>query len=298
MEIDGMPAPEPEPQAKRKPREKKQIIDSVTELGKNVLGGVNVDVSDILEEPHFLPRSTVVMRLLEFKYDPVSHFLPTKTTQDGVFFVAAPPGLAPELTELFMAPIGGSHKRRATTPGGKDAKKQRLDGSEVGDDEEVEQGRRAESLAPRGSDILGRSSLAPDLGTDVPFEDFQLEAPEFEPGQADVTLDGRGQSLAPSALSRLSTPAPFDDDEVRKRDDNYALASFDTGLSQSDADPVQPEGKGYSRNSVRALGIIRRELKPVDSEEDAAEEKFVSFNNIADMVCVFLFSSITIVLYL
>lgn len=270
----------PIPQVKRKPKEKKQIIDSVIDLAAGRHGG-KVDVSNIVEEPHFLPRSTVVMRLLEFKHDPVGHFLPTKITAEGTFFCAAPPGLAPELADLFMTPINGPTKRRANAAAGKENKKRRVDGSVVDDDEDVEQPRRAESVAASlhgGSDIMGRDSMMPDFG---PVDDnFELQAPDFEPGQADMTLDERQRSLAPSTLSRLSTPGPLDED--LPRDESSAIATFDSRQTQGESDPADATGKGYSRNTVKALGILRHELKP--SEEDEAAEKVVSFKNLSDKV--------------
>ena len=42
------------------------------------------------------------MRLLEIREDPLAHFLPTRNTQHGTFFSAAPPGLAPELADATL----------------------------------------------------------------------------------------------------------------------------------------------------------------------------------------------------
>ncbi|KAJ6499359.1 Rec8 like protein-domain-containing protein [Mycena sanguinolenta] len=292
-----LPGADKTPKAKRKPKEKKQIIDSVTELeggpgakvGKRNGGlgpAVTTDVSGILTEQHFLPRSSVMMRLLEIRDDPVAHFLPTKVTPNGTFFCAAPPGLAPELAELFMCPISTlSSKRRGASPD-KPNKRPRLDGS-VNGDEEIEQGRRDGSLAPSiaaRSDLGRGASAAPDATFDFdhgapPLDDYQLEVPP------ELEVDVRGKSAAPSELSRLSTPLQdgmFDEGIESYADAACPIVMFDM-KTQSQAvendEPVENEGKGYSKNTVKALGIIRKELRPVDGED---ADKALSFRKMAD----------------
>lgn len=311
------PPPPETAKAKRKLKEKKQIIDSITELqdgpGAKVGRGrggalgapVTKDVSGILAEQQFLPRSSVVMRLLAVRDDPLAHFLPTKSTPNGVFFCAAPPGLSPELAELFMRPVnnGVSHKRRGQSPEKSPNKRPRLDGS-VHEDE-VEQGRRAPSLAPSlgiQSDIMGRGSLGPDGIIDfgdqtAGLDDFQLEVPEFDLGMGgEIDMDReRSKSIAPSALSRLSTPGP-DGVILEEGDETYAdaacpIAMFDVRpatqtQSQAPEKEVETqadnEGKGYSKNTVKALGIIRKDLQPVAGQED--QEKVLSFRKMSDKV--------------
>jgi cohesin complex subunit SCC1 len=291
--------------AKRKPKEKKQIIDAVTELedgpggrtgrGRNAgLGApMTKDVSGILTEHHFLPRSSVVMRLLEIREDPLAHFLPTKVTPNGTFFCAGPPGLAPELSEMFMRPVNNvfaHHKRRGGSPGrGGPHKKPRLDG-----DEDVEQGVRAGSVAPSiglGSDVLGgRGSMGPDGGFDfgdhggMGMDDFQM----------DIGGDmERGKSAGLTDLSRLSTPMgdgiPLEDGEETYADLACPIATFDLRPSQSqmtgekaEAEAADEEGKGYSKNTVKALGIIRKELQPAAEEE--AGDRVLSFRKMSDKV--------------
>ncbi|KAJ7462229.1 Rec8 like protein-domain-containing protein [Mycena galericulata] len=298
-----LPGADKTPKAKRKIKEKKQIIDSVTELqggpGAKVgrrnggLGpAVTTDVSAILTEQHFLPRSSLVMRLLEIRDDPIAHFLPTKVTPNGTFFCAAPPGLAPELAELFLRPVNTlSSKRRGASPDKGPNKRAKLNGSMNGDDE-VEQARRDGSVAPSigaRSDIVGRGgSLGPDAAFDfgdhggANLDDFQLEVPELD-------VEVRGKSAAPSELSRLSTPAHdgmFDEGVESYADATCPIVMFDVKPStqsqavDNDSDPVENEGKGYSKNTVKALGIIRKELKPTDGDEE--EDKALSFRKMAD----------------
>ncbi|KAF7315386.1 RAD21 protein [Mycena indigotica] len=290
----GEPIPLPSdktPKGKRKPKEKKQIIDSVTELAggpgsqvgrrNNGLGpAVAVDVSDILAEQHFIPRDPLVARLLEIREDPIAHFLPTKVTPNGSFFFAGPPGLAPELAELFMHPFNTPSAKRKLGANDKPASKRpRLD--EV--DDEPEQLRRAGSVAPS---IAGRSeiragSMVPDATFDfgdqngIPLDDFQLDIPEL-----DVNL--RGKSVPPSELSRLSTPAPdiFDETAENYADATCPIYMFDTRTqSQAVDETAEGDGKGYSKNTIKALGIIRKELKPADDEDEA---KTLSFRQMAD----------------
>lgn len=289
---------------KRKLKEKKQIIDAVTELedgpgakvgrGRNAgLGAlVTKDVSDILAEQQFLHRSSLVMRLLEIRDDPLAHFLPTKVTPDGTFLCAAPPGLNPELAELFMCPINSpSSKRRGTSPDKGSNKRPRHDS--VNGDDAVEQVRRAGSLAPSiglGSDILGRGgSIGPDGGLDfadqtIGVEDFQLDIPEFDAGD----LDTRAKSAALTDRSRMSTPALMDEGEPNYADATCPIAMFDVRPSsqsqgaEKEVEAGENEGKGYSKNTVKALSVIRRDLKPLDGDD--AEDKVLSFRRMADKV--------------
>ena len=282
--------------AKRKPKEKKQIIDSVIELadgpgaraGRGLGAPVVRDISDILAEQQFLPRSTMVMRLLEIRDDPLAHFLPTKITPEGTFFCAGPPGLAPELSELFMRPMQGGlpSKKRGASPDKGGRKKPRV---EEGTHEEVEQGRRDASIAPSiaiASEALGgRASVVPEGGFDFGdvsggMDDFRMDVGADFPVAHDEVAE-RARSAAPSERSRLSTPAvDAEEGEETYADVSSAIAVFDvrpSQSSQSQESTNEAEGKGYSRNTVKALGIIRRELQP----EDDDEEKTISFAQVS-----------------
>ncbi|RDX46404.1 hypothetical protein OH76DRAFT_1406911 [Lentinus brumalis] len=291
----------------KKRKEKKQIIDEKTELedgpaahvGRGRNGGlgaaVTKDVSDIVTEHSYLPRSALVMRLLEIRDDPLAHFLPTKTTPQGTFFNAAPPGLVPELADMFMRPLtnlSAAAKRRGGSPEKPASKKRRLDGSVVGDEDEIEQLRR-DSRAPSialGSDVYGRPSVGPGMDfnfddTGAGMEDFQMDIPEFG-AEGDR---GRSKSLALSELSRLSTPPPdmfLEEGDESHADATCPIAMFDdrVAASQSQSQSQAPteqsdDGKGYSKNTVKALAVIRRELQPSAEESDA--DKYVSFNDMA-----------------
>lgn len=257
--------------------------------GRNANYGSQVDVSDIVTKQHFLPRSRSVMRLLEIRRDPLSHFLPTKTTATGMYFCAGPPGLAPELIDMFMKPIINvlTSKRRETSPD-KPNKKARLDKDVAGDDE-LEQGRRAGSLAPSigiGSDVLRHGSIAPDFEQGLDFgdnlgagmDDFQFEG-DMNLGEADFDRE--------RSKSRLSTPAHeggvFDETQENFADSSCPIAMFDEkpSQSQSQKEAADQEGKGYSRNTVKALALIRKDLQP----STPGREKIVSFQQMSNKVC-------------
>lgn len=288
---------------KRKYANKKQIIDKETELADgpgvrrngNLGSQVAKDVSDITTEQHFLPRSRSVMRLLEIRRDPLAHFLPTKVTPNGTFFCAAPPGLAPELAEMFMRPVFNilSAKKRGASPEKGANKKARLDKDA---EEDVEQARRAASLAPSvalGSEALHRGSVGPDMdfggdaGMDMGMgaDDFQ-----FDVG-AGAGMDDMQELMdreRAKSKSRMSTPAAdgelFDEAKETYADMDCPIRVFDERPSQSQSqsqnEPAEPDGKGYSRNTVKALNIVRRNLGPAGSGD-----KVMSFQEMSHKVC-------------
>ncbi len=288
----------------RRKRKKKQIFDDLTELegrGRGGLGPLNaVDVSSILTDHQYLPRSSVVMRLLEIREDPISHFLPTKVTPNGTFFFAGPPGMAPELREMFMRPVTSfvpASKRRGTSPEKPPSKRARIEPEgEIGavpeDEGEPGQARRA-SVAPSqgvGSVIVGRESVGPGFefdNTGLGMEDFQMDLGGDDIPPVELV---REKSVAPSELTRISrasTPAV----EAAEGEETYAdlecpIAAFDMkGSSQvsEESAGASSDGKGYSKNTVRALGIVRKELEPSESE---AADKVLSFNHMATKVTI------------
>ena len=304
--VVGKQAEQPEEPTveERRKRKKKQIFDDLTELegrGRGGLGPLNaVDVSSILTDHQYLPRSSVVMRLLEIREDPISHFLPTKVTPNGTFFFAGPPGIAPELQEMFMRPVTTfvpASKRRGTSPEKPPSKRARIEPegevSAVPEDEgEPGQARRA-SVAPSqgiGSEILGRESVGPAFDFDnagLGMEDFQMDIGGEDIPPVELV---RGKSVAPSELTRISrasTPAV----EAAEGEETYAdlecpIAAFDMkGSSQvsEESAGTSSDGKGYSKNTVRALGIVRKELEVA---EDDDQDKVLSFNHMATKVTV------------
>ena len=258
--------------------------------GRNGLVASQADVSEILTKQQFLPRSRNVMRLLEIRQDPLAHFMPTKSTPNGTYFCAGPPGLAPELAEMFMRPIGNilGPKRRDTSPD-KPNKKARLDKENI---EDVEQARRAGSVAPSlaiGSDILRRGSVG--AGGDDHGYDFGDNMGDMDNYQFDVDmnmdLDGAAGLERARSKSRFSTPAldgeTFDEGIETFADSSCPIAMFDERPSQaqSQQEAAEQDGKGYSRTTVKALSVIRKELQPATG----TAKKVMSFQQMSHKVC-------------
>ncbi|KAH7102054.1 Rec8 like protein-domain-containing protein [Auriculariales sp. MPI-PUGE-AT-0066] len=279
---DGGATPKKTSPVKRKPRnvEKKLINDEVTELaggpgakGGNLGPAVNRDVSSILVEPRYLPSSRTVARLQEICNDPIAHFMPTKVTPEGTFFFAGPPGLAPELLDMFMFPTNGSYqKRRAVSPNGegRTPKKRRVEPDAEAEQEDVELGRREGSRAP--SFALGSEIMGGDHGDGINFDDpANLGMDDFQMPAYDDQID-----ISLHDDTRLSTPGV--DEQVPDFEDGDAyvdmscpIALFDTSQATQEQRAAEEaaatgeggdRGKGYSKNTARALQILRRELAP------------------------------------
>jgi cohesin complex subunit SCC1 len=306
--------------AKKKKTAKKQIVDSVTELeegpgarGKRGLGQwKDPDVSKITTEQRFLPRSRVVMRLLEIQADPLAHFMPTTATSDGAFFCAAPPGLAPELTAMFMFPVRDLRRGRlidGTDTNPRLPKKPRLENNE--NDASVQLGRRGGSDAP--FDVSHDLGLAGTAGLDNPA-DFGLG--DYNGVGADFTFDGAGEPMdldmpdiqldldkavrqqRHRSVSRLvddtrSTPGVADDMGMEAYDSqSCTIGLFDirssrdskgeTQTQTQEAEDIersteQVQSKGYSKNTVKAIAVIRKGL-----EAEPEDDKYLSFNKVSD----------------
>jgi cohesin complex subunit SCC1 len=290
----------------KKVREKKQIIDAVTELHEGTGRRDRLadalplkDISNITAEQHFLPRSSLTMRLMEIREDPLAHFLPMTTKNNQSFFCAAPPGLSEELADLFLRPVEVVPKRtRHVSPTENGNKRIRLDEEE----DEVELGRREMSIAqspapfkldePAGGDLeFGNQSLG--------FDDsYQLDLGHA--GEENINLEGmrsRSVSMAPSQRSRFSTPGAegmWNEGDASYADMTCPIAIFDSrhpaqysqATQEEEVVPeLQEEGteeKGYSKNTVKALALIRKELQP--SEE--GESQKLSFKTMATKVCI------------
>ncbi|KAF8967815.1 Rec8 like protein-domain-containing protein [Flammula alnicola] len=292
--------------AKRKLKDKKQIIDSVTELQNGTLASnrgraagnanpLNTDTSGIVSKHHFLPRSSIVMRLLEIRDDPVTYFLPTQTKANGNFFSAAPPGLTQELADLFMRPLPGAspQKRKGSTPGPSPSKRARR--------EEVEVPRRAGSLAPSegvlnedlyGQGIDGGFEFADQSGA---MEDYQLDVPEVG-----VHMDEERAKSVVTDRSRLSSLEPeLEDGRHEGFDGMCPISMFDVSQpsqptqsqavdkDQDQVEPPENDKHGYSKNTVKALGLIRKELQPTIDND--AEANVLSFKKIKPHPSSFFF---------
>jgi cohesin complex subunit SCC1 len=230
------------------------------------------------------------MRYMEISADPISHFFPTKITDDGSFYCLAPPGIAPEIADLFLFPIaqGAGQKRKGQLQNERANKRQRL-GSEPVDDIEFPLARHG-SAAPslrHDSQFGAFEGFGDDSGflpndESMPIEDFQFQLDDS------VHLDQQ-------ASSRHVTPgADLLDDNVRGYGAEDSLVSmFESQLQTQDntqptTSPSKTAGEkedvankdGYSRNTVKAIGLLRQELEEMRS----SREKALSFKTLTDKV--------------
>jgi len=229
------------------------------------------------------------MRLLEIRADPIAHFFPTISNDRGTFLCAAPLGLAPELVDMFLFPttgVGSTLKRKhgAAEKEGPDPKRPRLE-NQGADVDEVEIGRR-QSVAPsaRGDegitmpefDESGGIGMDMDMGVDMGDMRFDID----ESLQLPVN-----QNVA----SRHTTPGADDHGFAGGRsyaDADCPVAMFDTQAASSQQNGAEdeahptPNDKGYSKNTLKAVRLLRKELQP--SEED--EEPILSFAAATDKV--------------
>jgi len=311
---DIQAAPQPVEKAKRRVKEKKAIVDEETEMpgartgrGAGVFARNDRDISDILTQHQYLPRSALVMQLMEIRSDPLAYFMPTKVTPQGTFVYAGPPGLSGELAEMFMRPaLPAPGKKQKPLSAGR---KRKVSGREPEEDEEEMERMRKRAHVPESigvpSEALGRASLEPGLEFEASarVEEFQIPVAEDVP-MPDVFVEQeeiprrRSVSIAPS---RMSTPAlenpPLDEGEPTYADVTCPIATFDErGASQALPEvEAQHDGKGYSRNTIKALGLIRGELQV----EEGGAEKVMGFNEMANKVgLVRLFASPRLLTYL
>ena len=239
------------------------------------------------------------MRLREIRDDPLAHFLPIKHTSSGSFFCAAPPGLNPELANLFMQPLrhNAAKKRQGVAVDKSPNKRARLGIQDEVDEDEIEQARRAESLAPGfglGSDIMDENNVSLDdhfdRGQQVTNDiELGLKDPEVVP--IDLNLE-RALSAAPSELTQLSTSGPDEVEVLPGENEEFytsvecPIATFDfrptntQTQTQNEIDETVDEGKGYSKNTVKALALVRKELRV----EETSPEKMMNFRQMAHKV--------------
>jgi cohesin complex subunit SCC1 len=242
------------------------------------------------------------MRLLEIRADPIAHFLPTKTMPDGhQFLCAAPPGMAPELADMFLFPVFERRRQRdGEGSGERAAKRARTAASEIS---EPGMARRAGSETRShmsgaffgGADDTGGWDAQGDHGG----MDVDIDVPMIGTGKLDIDVEG-AVSRPYKAVEGLvddtrSTPGFMgDEDPMANYDDLVCPIGIFDLRPQGDKTQTQTQdegeivvgesGKGFSQNTVRALGVIQRELR--DDGEEVDEGKVLSFNKVSQKVCL------------
>jgi cohesin complex subunit SCC1 len=215
------------------------------------------------------------MRLLEIRADPIAHFFPTISNDRGTFLCAAPLGLAPELMDMFLFPttgLGSALKRKhgVIEKEGPDPKRPRLEnqGAEVDEVEVLRQSvapsvRGEEGIAMPEFDESGGIGMDMDMGVDMGDVHFDIDESLQLPADQ-------------KAASRHTTPGADDYGVGGGRsyaDVDCPVAMFDTqatGTQQNSAEDEAhptPNDKGYSKNTLKALSLLRKELQPSEEAE-------------------------------
>jgi len=226
---------------------------------------------------------------MEIRADPLAHFFATKVTDAGSFYCVAPPGLAPEISDLYLFPAsqGAGQKRKSHAHNDRAAKRQHVESDQFDDVEQLRA--RAGSVVPSIRPLEGdgggfeefgdESGFIPNNDDSMPLDNFQFEV--------DDSLH-----INPPAASSPIAPAGLVDDDC-------AVAMFDTQpttqdtsmASSSQQSPQKDEAvnkDGYSRNTVKAIGLLRQELGGNDKRSDGA----LSFSTLTEGVCSFPFSTV------
>jgi cohesin complex subunit SCC1 len=259
------------------------------------------------------------MALLEIQADPISHFMPTKTTPQGSFFCAAPPSMthAPELAAMFMFPVRDPKevRRRADADDAnpRSPKKAKLANGAVMNvhdenmDESVQIGRRGagsehlfdvsgmDQYAGGGADFTFDAGDG-GMGMDLDALDINLDIPAGD----DAIRRQKHRAVSRLVDDTRSTPGFDDQDHIGM--DTYDAQSCTIGMfdmrstkdsaqtqTQAEREAMREEAedidqstervqsKGYSKNTLKAIAVIRKGL---ENEEDA-DDQFLSFTKVA-----------------
>ncbi|EST05597.1 Rad21/Rec8-like protein, N-terminal [Kalmanozyma brasiliensis GHG001] len=302
--------------ATRQAKARKQIVDARTELPDAQLGGLSqglsqgvgqaANLSDILAEQSYLPRSRAYLRLLTIREDPFAHFMPfaDPSNKDKSAQFIGPAGLTSELSEMFTFDLGAMRRRRAAALGEEEGpnKRARL-GEDMYDDMGV--ARRAEA----GRDSVGFGGMDMDQsGFDFGDGGFDVPGMDLDEGlrrssrksRAELEADAEGDVTGRlPALSRMSTPEADDGVDSMAVSSTNPLAVFDVRPTEESnaneeaasqlraSEDAEASTKGWAKSTVRALRVVRSQLSPTTEEEsrfvelDEAEEKKLSFQKIS-----------------
>jgi cohesin complex subunit SCC1 len=254
---------------KRKPKERKQVIDSVTE--QNGANFSKSDVSNIITTHPYLSNSIAVMRFQDVLADPLGHFFPSKVTEEGSFICLAPPGMAPELQDLFLFPIkeGAGQKRKGREQGDRASKRPRLDGEDV-DEVELLRERASVPFSPGhgDGDAFGADGFQDESGflpnDSLPIDDFRFEVDDSL--HIDKIASSRAQTPGDDLF--VGGLGGDEDSRIRMFDTQQTQESQLFSQSQQRDEEAEEEKEkeeankdGYSRNTVKAIEVLRDELE-------------------------------------
>ncbi|SNX84303.1 related to Double-strand-break repair protein rad21 [Melanopsichium pennsylvanicum] len=294
--------------ATRQAKARKQIVDTHTELPDTQLGGLSqgpsqgavgqaANLSDILTEERYLPRSRAYLRLLTIREDPFTHFMPfaDPSNKDKSSQFIGPTGLVSELSEMFTFDLGAMRRRRAAALTEEERSNKR---ARLGEDEdEMGVARHAEGRESIGFGDLDVDQSGFDFGMG---DDGGFDVPELynTEGGLDLGEDGLRRSSRKSraeleadadgditgrlpALSRLSTPeaddAAFDSLAISSENplaifdvrpvEESQLAPEEAASALRASEEAEASTKGWAKSTVRALRVVRSQLSPQSAEE-------------------------------
>lgn len=271
-------------------------------------------MTPLAPQENYIPANEAEVALARIQEDPAAFYNPTIQKGNQTFFMATPAGIsmAPELSALFMIPTNILRRRRdgQESPSRKRA---RLGDAPLEDDEEIEAARREQrALSERIPADFQPEDITFDLGAG------ELDIHDEPMGFEDLGMAGDSSVRAPSmmksptpALARerlmseaRSLRAPSLAPSVMQSPDDCAIGFFDartrvngapltesqsqsqTAASQyygeDEASQADARQRGFSQNTVKAVGFLRSEFSNEDGEID--EEKTVSFQEKAKKV--------------
>ena len=282
---------------RKRTREKRQIVDSVTELqydeSRFTSLGTRLDAGDTVADHQFLHNSSVMLRLLEIHANPTAHFFHGRNKTHDSYNCDAPYGVGPELKQLFTRPAGrtSSGKRNLSPPSRSSSKRIRIESCE--NTSQLELGRRGGS--PGASFRLGSELIEPSPDFDgkptqmghqpTHFDDdmdVQMNATELE------AVAPLFRSLSKSPLrTETQPPSPCSGQKSAAgcidmlTNEHCLLSTFNDGPPRPTQSQLPDGDQGFSKNTVKALEIIRNELLV---SQPAEEEKVLRFGVISNKV--------------
>lgn len=259
------------PSPAKKQKLKKALVDKSIELDWSKEKGSKQDKENLFTEAHYLPSSRLHLRLLELNAAPVSHQLPTAHPLSPDYFLVAPPGIAPELAQLFKFPsrrakIAAAGAERAPEVGRGVAARESVAGDAVL--EEFDFGDFGNGGGEQGGEF--------DYGDDQGYipDQAHFEIVEMD----DVAAD----AVAPITASQKKKGKAVERDDFSiggGGDSTGLLAVFDSSSSMAFSATQQTQtqtqslgaeeeetGKegAWSKNTFKALGVLRSQLVEKD----------------------------------
>ncbi|KAL8276170.1 hypothetical protein RQP46_011428 [Phenoliferia psychrophenolica] len=283
--------------ANKKQKLRKQQVDRVTELDWKDGGKAALEAKKelLFTEPSYLPRSRTHLRLMERAQDP-SYYLP-KPLDDtaNTSYLFAPPGLAPQLQQLFKFTSRRSLLKLQNRERSPDDVPQvelglrepsPMDFGDMNNDFGGGGGDDYNTGGEDGGMLLDDEAGDNAFGEDMDMgghEDFQFDIPNEEDEALAVAQKA---AAAKERLQAHNAAERLQDEFVA----TGALAIFDqagssatqtqtqtqsnTQQGEGDDDDDRERAKGaWSKNTMKAVAVLRTELE--------AEDDFVEFKTLA-----------------